>query len=371
MTLLLFLKQIIDMLYDYRLPDYLMVAGVIVVTCYQIYLVRPKKIHVMLTDICIILLSVLSISAYIRGGICDFRVLSKILSSFLIYFVGRLCYERIAEGTYALALASYIVVYCNLVTRIMNVGFSTKTDAGIYYCGTDLGYAMILAIIFIAMYSKNGIMKFVTIFVACPYMIMCADAGVQQILMVVVYVVLLIYMAELAVKKRAFSDWILPIAIVGLILVEIALILPCIIGNSENPIISFIDRYVGNTANITSRYAVWGNIWTELGTKGTAGYLFGIGNNLAAHNQYMTILNIMGFSGIIIMFVFIISICALTIKAKDRKTYYVTAMLAIIFLGTCINVDGIEFTQISWFPMMYGGLVATAGSKKSEEKADA
>ena len=62
---------------------------------------------------------------------------------------------------------------------------------------------------------------------------------------------------------------------------------------------------------------------------------------------------------------FIISIAVDAVKIEDRKTYYVTVMLAIIFLGTCIVINGMNYTQLSWLIMLYAGMAACGKTKKS------
>lgn len=364
MTLLLFCKQIVDMFYDYRLPDYLLAGFAVVLVIYRLWLVRPEKISVKITDICIIIFSVLVVMAYIRGSISDFVMFGKIMSALLMYFMGRICYERIYEGTWALSLAAYIVIYVNLGVYVVN-GFS---GSGMYYYDTDLAYAVLLGLIFVAMYSKNTIVKFVTMFITCPYLIMHADAGVQQVLLVVVYAILFIYMGERAVKKRKASDLILPIAISGLLCAEAALIAPVFMEKEDNAFVRFLNENIMATGNLTGRYNQWREMWSSMKESDIAGILLGTGKGYDLGNQYMSILNMAGILGIIVMVVFVVGITMLTVRVNDRKTYYTTVLLAILFLGTCINVNGVEFTQMSWLPMMYAGLVATAGCEKQESE---
>ena len=55
-------------------------------------------------------------------------------------------------------------------------------------------------------------------------------------------------------------------------------------------------------------------------------------------------------------------------RIYDRKTYYVTVMLAVLFLGTSINIHTMMFTQLSWFPMLYAGMAVSAGRIKKDGK---
>ena len=60
MTLFLFLKQFVDMFYQYHWLDYMMVSLVVIMLIYQLLLVRPNvKKHFTVSDGIIVVLSIL------------------------------------------------------------------------------------------------------------------------------------------------------------------------------------------------------------------------------------------------------------------------------------------------------------------------
>ncbi len=56
------------------------------------------------------------------------------------------------------------------------------------------------------------------------------------------------------------------------------------------------------------------------------------------------------------------------IKVKDRKTFYITVILAVMLLATGVTVSSMESTQMSWFPMMFAGMVVSSVQVEKREK---
>lgn len=379
MSILLFAKQLVDMFYDNIILDYTLVGMVLLLIVYQWYLVRPTFSNVIksvkLPDLIAFMLAVLITVSFYRGCIGSFREYAKILSAFLLYVLGRVAYLRIHESTGAIALSSYIVVYANVISRVImleNDFFSNKSANGcIYYYDTDLGYAMLVCLIFISMYGRNNLFKFLTMFVSIPFMIINSGADVQKILLVIVYIIIFMYMGERAVKRRRIADFILPISIIGLLSVVMGILLPVFNSTYGNKLVSWINEHITSTDAMTSRYSEWKILWNGYKNSSIVDRLIGVPNNNGgtAHNQYVDTFSNIGILGIILMLLFIIIISAYAVKISERKTYYVTVLLAIVFLGTCINVSGMRYTQMNWFVMMYAGMaVASSGKMYEKEK---
>ena len=376
MTLFLFLKQITDMFYSVRWIDYLMAAFLVVLILYQGWMILPRegedriKYKPVLPDICIILLSLMTVVHIIAGGNFDIYQNGKICTVLMMYLLGRMAYKRAGENTPYLALSSYIVIYLNVIIRFLNLGYPgffemSATDNGMYYYGTDLAYAMLTGLIFVGMYGKNNILKFFTIFVVCPFMILSCVTGVQHILMWVIYVILLLFMSERAVKRRKFTDFILPFIIMVMLAIIVILNVPAITGDKSNLLVDLLSRLKISTENFVGRYSKWGDIWNEIrSTDSISEKIFGIGSatEKSVASLYIGIIYSLGYAGIVLFFIFITSIAGYAVKIYDRRTYYVTVMLAVLFLGTGINVFAIGFTQMSWFPLLYAGMVVSAAN---------
>ena len=89
MSVFLFVKQFVDMLYQYHTLDYVMVIWVILLLAYQIALVRPDiRRRFMVTDGVVAVLGLLLTATFLRSG-SGYQIFFKVMSAFLIYFVGR------------------------------------------------------------------------------------------------------------------------------------------------------------------------------------------------------------------------------------------------------------------------------------------
>ena len=89
MSCFLFMKQIVDMLYQYKFLDYIMVGLILIMLIYQMALVRPDlKKWYMPTDIIVLVLSAWVTFSFSKDVSC-YETYFKIISAFLMYFVGK------------------------------------------------------------------------------------------------------------------------------------------------------------------------------------------------------------------------------------------------------------------------------------------
>lgn len=122
MNLFLFAKQFVDMLYPYRGLDYIMVFIALYMIGYQIVLARTDVVrNSTLQDYIFVLIAMILSGHFIftRNG---FHPYVKVLSAILIYFLGRICYERVLECNRALVSASYLIIYINFFYRLWKFG---------------------------------------------------------------------------------------------------------------------------------------------------------------------------------------------------------------------------------------------------------
>lgn len=373
MSIFLFLKQITDMFYQYKLWDTLMVVWVILLLAYQVALVRPDvRKSFSFTDAVVLGLAGLLSINFLRFH-SGYQMYFKVLSAFLMYFVGRIYYDRIKECGGALVAAAYIVVYANLIDRIYRFGFSlTKVEnAGgdFYFQDTDMAFAMILALVFITMLGKNTVLKLVTIFLVCPYMILFSDAGIQVMLMLAIYFIFALYVVELAFRKKKAANCILVVLLLGMVALVTLLYLP-VFGIDKDSFLPvfFYNRFLNNE-NMKFRYATWINamLQTEGGTLLQKLLGFGMGTDLEIDSLYIKIYYAMGWSGIVLTILFLLSILRKVARMDDRKTFYLLIMLAILLLGTGVTVNSIEYTQMSWFPMLFAGMVISSTVSEENE----
>ena len=366
MSFFLFAKQFVDMLYPYQILDYLMVILVVILLVYQTALVRPDiRSHFGITDGIILLLGILLTVTLFRsqGG---YQTYFKVMSAFLMYFVGRIYYDRIKECYSALTLASYLIVYLNFGHRIWNFrGHLLQIkDAGgdWYYNDTDMAFAIVLAMVFIAMFAKNTIFKLVTIFLICPYMVFYSDAGIQMVLMIAVYVIIGIYILELIIRNRKVTGVLLSIMVLGLLGIVVLVYAPVLgIGQQEGILNLFTGRFL-DQGNMYSRYVDWDQVLTRCRQEHLLTQVWGVGMGAeySIQNLYLKIYYTLGYVGIGLSLLTIISILYYVMRVEDRKTFYLAVIMAILLLGSGVTVNSMESTQMSWFPMLFAGMVISS-----------
>lgn len=366
MPFFLFVKQFVDMLYQYRFLDYGMVLLVVLLLGYQIALVRPDiRRHFCATDGIIVALIVLITCSWMRfeGG---YQIYFKVLSAFLVYFMGRIYYDRIKECYGALVLASYSIVYLNLGKRIWTFGWKLwlVRDAGgdFYYNDTDMAFAIILAMIFIAMCARNSILKIVTIFVVCPYMVYYSDAGIQMVLMLSIYAVMGIYILELILRNKKFSSFLLLAILIGLLGAVMLLYAPLVGQFDQESIAGVFANQFLDFGNMYSRYGEWSGILQECrqGTLVQRVFGMGLGTQWIIQSLYIKIFYALGYCGLILAVFAVLSLMYYIIRVDDRKTFYLTVIMLILLLGSGVAVNSMESTQMSWFPMLFSGMVISS-----------
>lgn len=372
MTVFLFLKQIVDVLYQYKWLDYMMVCMVIFMLIYQILLVRPSlKEHVTATDGIVLLLSMLLTYSFLKNT-AGYGIYFKVLSALFMYFVGRVYYDRIQECYGALVTSSYIIIYVNFIYRLMHTGLkfgAINAGGDLYYYDTDMAFAMILGMVFIGMLGRNTVYKLFTIFIICPYMVLNSDAGIQKAVLFAVYVIMAIYIVEKISGRRKMADGMLTVMIALLLTAIGVLLLPVFTDLDGGTILGALDGGIFDKENMLGRYGGWREIWEYIREGSLSGRILGtdlcsenLHNSVFANMNsiYMKTLYSLGYMGILLLVAFVISVVYYVIKVKDRKTFYVTVILAVMLLATGVTVSSMEATQMSWFPMMFSGMVISS-----------
>ncbi len=371
MSVFLFLKQIVDVMYPYHWLDYMMVIMVVIALIYQILLVRPSvKKSITLVDIFIILLGILLTLSFLRS-LNAYGVYVKVLSAFLMYFVGRIYYDRIKECTGALVTAAYWVVYINLFYRLYRVGISgifkvANAGGDLYYYDTDMAFAMILAMCFIGMYGRNMMRKYITLFFVCPYMVFFSDADIQKGLLFIVFFIMMLYLVEQVSGKRNMANGILAVTIIGFICFLVILMLPVFVRDGNIGADTFVKESFLNNENMCVRYEKWREIKREIENADITSIILGINLSCPAGSMYVKMLYSVGMAGILLFISFLAGAAYYLMQMKDRKTFYMVVLLAFMLLGTGATVDSMEATQMSWFPMMFAGMVISSAQNGRE-----
>ncbi len=366
MSIFLFLKQFVDMLYSWRWLDIAMVIIVLIMLAYQYLLLRPDfKKTLKAADVIVAALAVLCTVSFFRD-ITAYEAYIKVMSALLLYFMGRLYYDRILECDDALSISSYLIIYLNFIHRVITFGSGllkvTNADGDLFFYDTDMAFAMILSFIFVAMFARNSIFKLITLVIICPYMVICSDAGIQMILFFFIALVLLMYIIEVALHNKAFAMVGMGILIVGVITAVVLVYLPLLTLDTSGTWHIFGNNSVLSVAHMETRYTEWQQVYDIRKPETLLEILFGMSFNtvLPLKSFYLKALYTTGIVGLLLGILLIVMTFISAYKGEERKSFYVTIMLAILMLGSGVTVNTMETTQMSWFVMLFAGMVISA-----------
>lgn len=192
MSLFIAIKQIVDILWPFKILQFLMVGVAIVMMGYVFCKDRLYKNfwnRIQIADYLVAVLMILYFFSFLRNMDAKNQFL-KTESAFLVYFLGRMYAQRfvaaIAAGvgikqflcsTRMIALCAYLVVYANLIARAVKIFIWSKTgeyvgysypdifaDGGMYYYKTDLTLGIATMVMLIYFFSQRKWLKWITIF---------------------------------------------------------------------------------------------------------------------------------------------------------------------------------------------------------------
>ena len=116
-----------------------------------------------------------------------------------------------------------------------------------------------------------------------------------------------------------------------------------------------------------ARYSEWGMVYALRRPANIAEVLFGISFNtrLPLMSLYLKALYTVGAVGLILgLFLIVLSFIAAT-RTEDRKSFYITVMLAILMLGSGVTFNTMESVQMSWFMMLFAGMVISSSGERT------
>ncbi len=365
MSFFLFLKQFVDLLYMQKWLDVVMVLLVLVMIPYQYRLVRPDLKAVLSTaDIIVAALAVLTCISYVKD-VSQWLLFIKVMSGLLMYFMGRLYYERVLECAGVLSTAAYCIIYLNFFHRVYSFGGSllgvTNAFGDFYSNDTEMAYAMVLGFIFIGMFARKSLFKIFTMVLVCPYMVFFSDAGIQMILLVAIVGVMFMYVLEVALNRKKLAMAGLVVIFACLLAVVAIVYLPLITSDSKSIWQLFNSRML-NVAHMETRYNEWREVFSVRRPESVGQILLGLdfASGPKLTSLYLKIYYTLGIVGFTLILMLIVRTFIAAYKGEDRKSFYVTIMTAILTLGSGVAVNSMEILQMSWFMMLFTGMVISA-----------
>ena len=394
MAAFLFLKQIVDMFYRYKILDYGMVVLCVGLLCMKIW---KDKIYLHLkeflcpADFAVVALMLVYVGAFLRYP-AAYGTFFKVESAFLVYFLGRVYGREIMKYGKVLAVAGYIAVYLNFFYRFYLFGFrlflqpgeeDLLNRGGLYYYKTDLAVAIIIAMIFIYMFSEIKVLKWFTILPVCGYMVLYSGARMQQAVIVVVYGLIILHEIERLKNKKI----ILGAKCVRTISIALVVIIVCLFIVLEFFPFEMYEEKVALSADWTnsiierimhSRQAVWWGILQYFSEQSLFTKMLGIdleteylhnSVGVRAHSMYIKQIYATGYAGCLLLWYLVSNILKKLSKEENRKLFYIVIMLWAMFMGSGLTIESMEYTQMSWFPMLFAGMLFSEKSTEDNKKA--
>ena len=123
-----------------------------------------------------------------------------------------------------------------------------------------------------------------------------------------------------------------------------------------------------------SRHIVWWDILAYFSEQPFFTRLLGVDleteylhNSLGirAHSMYIKQIYAVGYVGCFVLLAFLISVFKKLVEETDKKLKYIVLILWVMLLGAGITIESLESTQMSWFPMLFSGMLLSGRMQKN------
>ena len=370
--LIVFLKVISDIFYQVQIIDIVLTgcAGLL-----MLYTVFQKKIKLNVCDICILILSVLFTLSFLKD-MSYYRDYVKIISGFILYFLGRCCICDVDKVSDTLGKAFLIafginVVYCLLGFGTIKWG-NAVTYRGTYYFKTD--FAAMLSYFVMFFFVKQTKYKWtdLALFLLAVYFTVMANARIFYLIFSIMVGFIILYKMD---QKLISVKGVVILFVSAVFGVLMAVIIPKLPIFAAQNMLGFevdnLNDLFGNS-NMQGRNNIWKAVLSSFFKTNFMTQLLGaelsFNNNyglpgFTEHSLYVKLLINTGFAGLLIWLVFVGSIVYFVWKDRNRKVEYLCAMLLTIFLIQGISVETIAFTDSTWNTMFFCGLLCSSNSR--------
>ena len=415
MTLFLSAKQIVDLLYQFKFLDYLMVVAAAGLVVYKAvkeyrasgekgfagYVVSTVKKNFCLTDALILILAVLVGLSLLRN-LDGFSEACAIESAFLVYLLGRVYGKEVLKAGKYLAYVGYAIIYVNgayylvkCIDYYSHEGYpfphlgDLKNSGALYYYKTDLGIAILFATVFIYCFSKALVAKYVTIFIVNVAFLFHTYARTSQAIYVLFLIGICIIEISKFVKSKKDSQQktenpnnnnsskkiITCCAIISMVLIISGMVALHLSPVKKMP---YSDLVISGDAAekiediFHSRQVIWWDTFHFMMNDSPVTELIGVDidkDSFALHNSeqmmshcmYLTIIFGLGFVGFIVFICLMWSILYKLLRLDSSEVTMKLLLFSsfVIFLIMGLTTDALEYTQISWFPFIFAGMAVS------------
>ena len=360
-----FLKIIFDMFYQIKVLS-TTIFGLAVILF--IKSIRHKTIKLKLIDLYALILIILFTISFCKSPSFYLDYI-KIMSFFVLYFLGRLMFESEDKAESAIFSSLLIVFIINSIICLSGHGGITWGNAttlnGLYYFKTDFACMLTNFLTFwLLFYNKNKLLK-ILIVVITGLLIILANARIYYLIAAIILVLYLFYIRE----KRVFEFKTIIIMVFSMILIVLSMHLLSNLDffKERNLINVNVESYEDllNASNTQGRNVVWNSLLSNFNKQDLVTRVFGAKlafykeygyHGLNEHSTYIKVLVNTGYFGLIIFILFLLSILKTIIKEKNLKKQYLVFILFITFIISGISAPTILFINTSWLPMYFAGL---------------
>lgn len=451
LTIFFAVKQIVDVLYQFRILDYVLVVVAGLLIAYGIFKEKYYKdffSRLQIADYVVAMLGIVYLMSFLRDTSATSQFL-KTESAFFIYFLGRVFGRQFAntldrESTLdineqnanvsfikkiikqkqwqsiVLAVASYIIVYANFLYKMyvqitykrtkVYVGkpeFNIHSDGALYYYKTDMAIGIIVALIFVYVFGKNQILKWITILPIGVYMLFYeTQAKAGQIILIIEYVLIIfVELWKRGVFKKISCNKIIITRVVNIIsiLMLLGITIFFVFISAYPPMQHRLEDLNLTKAQMRqlehlfhSRHLIWWDALSYYVRQPFGTRLLGIDlvsetmhNSLGDrfHNLYFKQVYSIGYLG---CYLYTILLCilmrivtgmdlSLKMKKQDASTKdeisasekkaridlrFLIVSFWVMFLIMSVSMEGLEYTQMSWYPFIMLGVLISAQNKK-------
>lgn len=375
---LAFLKPLADMLWAYQIVDLALLALAVLALLLGL---RNSRIKLCAADfVACLLVSLITISfAQDTEGVVLF---AKMSSAFLLYFIGRLCFEDVGSVIASLKASLAIALSVNVLLMVVGVGFQTwgnaHTFTGAYFFKTDLASAMCLALLVALYWIKDARLKW-AMAAAAIMLIVASNTRAYYIIMFLVVLMYIMFEKAVVLNSRLFVV-LIGGTVLALLVINWLFTTPFFsgLGFIGFRFESFADLF--NEANTQGRNVIWAYLLEQIESSDPISKLIGIsltgdqvyvnGSEYGSHSLYIGMLFNTGIIGFLLLVVFFFSMLRYSLRYANnsRRFSFFVLSVQLMFLYSGVSVHVLQYTADSWIPMLLTGMLTSCYLCKSAEK---
>ncbi len=393
---LLSIKQIVDILYEYTVLDYIMVfivIGLTIVGFIKNKVYKDFKTKLNITDFVIVVLAVVYFFSFLRNTDA-WKQICKIESAFLVFFLGRVYGNKELNYKKICSFISYSVVYANTLYRIFEVihykitsTFLKSEPFGIYNGGafynykTDLALGLIVASILIYYCSQIMWLKLITIGPVVAIIIFTSGARTCKLILIIEYIIMLAF--HIKKNKKSISLSIktkLKVlkTVFGMVIasaLSFFVFIQCF--EPLNHKLEELIKSESETSKLFNifhgRNIIWWDAISYFKQQSILTRFIGIDlcsetqHNLEGdrfHNLYFKLIYSIGYIGTILFIYLIYRLFKSYILSENEEVKYLFLTFFVMFLGISLTMEGLEYTQMTWYGFIMAGIVVTQSKKQ-------